>query len=263
MQGSGIKEFSQRLVPYHNHQSMTEGSHMPNSMSTFKRFEKKYRINIEQHESFLSDIDEFIVKDKYPSYSICNIYYDTETYEIIRRSIDKPLFKEKLRVRSYGTKKAKKMVFFELKKKYKKEVFKRRVKMPLADFENYQNNGVVPNVYHQVIDEIEYFINMYKPVPKIYIAYEREAYAGKEDKNIRITFDSNIRFREDDLSLNCGDYGNYILDSNWLVAEIKVRGAMPLWLSDALGKNKMYPTSFSKYGYCFKNYIAKEVFAVA
>ncbi len=261
MEAVATKSFSRPHVLYLDYQPKKEVSDMPNSMSTFKRFEKKYLINIEQYKSFLSDIDDYIVKDKYPSYTIGNIYYDTESYEIIRRSIDKPLFKEKLRARSYGWKNAKKMVFFELKKKFKKEVFKRRVKMPLADLENYLNNGVIPDVYRQVIDEIEYFMKMYHPVPKIFIAYEREAYAGKEDSNIRITFDSNIRYRENDLSLSLGDYGNHILDVDQRLAEIKVRGAMPLWLSDALNKNKMYPTSFSKYGYCFKNYIAEDVFA--
>ncbi|HOO96385.1 MAG TPA: polyphosphate polymerase domain-containing protein [Caldisericia bacterium] len=258
-----IKSFSRPHVLFPDHLPKKEVSDMPNSMSTFKRYEKKYLINIDQYHSFLSDIDDFIVKDKFPSYTIGNIYYDTESYEIIRRSIDKPLFKEKLRARSYGWKNAKKMVFFELKKKFKKEVFKRRVKMPLADLENYLNNGVIPDVYRQVIDEIEYFMNMYKPVPKIFIAYEREAYAGKEDGEIRITFDSNIRYRVNDLSLSLGDYGNHILDPNQRLAEIKVRGAMPLWLSNALTKNEMYSTSFSKYGYCFQNYIAEEVFTAA
>ena len=225
------------------------------NMSTFKRYEKKYMLNKSQHEELLSRIKPYVQPDEFDKYTICNIYYDTDSYQIIRRSLEKPIYKEKLRVRSYGTPGEDDTIFFELKKKFKKEVFKRRVSMSLKDFHNYLENGVIPEVSEQVLGEIEYFMSMYKPEPKLYIAYERLALCGKQDKELRITFDNNIRFRNHDLSLSKGDYGYKILDESMYLMEIKVGGAMPLWLSAALNELEIYPVSFSKYGYCYTNYI--------
>jgi len=231
---------------------------MSGNIGTFKRYEKKYMIDESQHEELLHKIKPYVEPDEYDKYTICNIYYDTENYEIIRRSIEKPIYKEKLRVRSYGTPDNEDTIFFELKKKYKDEVFKRRISMSLADFEDYIKYGKVPNVSAQVLGEIEYFMSVYKPDPKLYIAYERLALCGKEDKALRITFDSNIRFRKDNLSLSGGDYGFKIIDSSQYLMEIKVAGAMPIWLSQALNELAIYPASFSKYGYCYMNYINAE-----
>ncbi len=228
------------------------------NMSTFKRYEKKYLLGKFQHEELLSRIKPYVEPDEFDKYTICNIYYDTDNYEIIRRSLEKPVYKEKLRVRSYGTPGQEDAIFFELKKKFKNEVFKRRVSMSLKDFQNYLDNGVTPDVSEQVLGEIEYFMSMYKPEPKLYIAYERLALCGKQDKELRITFDNNIRFRKDDLNLSKGDYGYQILDESLYLMEIKVKGAMPLWLSGALNQLEIYPTSFSKYGYCYTNYVYDE-----
>ena len=213
------------------------------NIGTFKRFEKKYLLDIEQYESLLSRI---------------NVYYDTDNYKIIRKSLDKPVYKEKLRVRSYGTPNDQGDIFFELKKKFKKEVFKRRVTLKSKALESYFSRGVMPDVSHQVMKEIGWFMQMHQPEPKIYIAYERAAFFGKSDSSLRITFDQNIRFRQDNLSLRAGDYGTRILDKTQVLMEIKVCGAMPLWLSHALDALALYPTSFSKYGYCYKNYIAED-----
>jgi SPX domain protein involved in polyphosphate accumulation len=165
------------------------------------------------------------------------------------------VYKEKLRLRSYGTPAGRDKVFFELKKKYKKEVFKRRVSLEVQDLVDYLEAGVMPDVSPQVMREIDYFMYLYHPQPKIYIAYDRIALKGKEDESLRITFDENIRFRSDDLNLCSGDYGQKILKNSQHLTEIKVSGAMPLWLSRALDEQQIYPTSFSKYGYCYQNYI--------
>ena len=231
---------------------------MSGNMSTFKRFEKKYLINKAQHEEILKKMKSHVEPDEFDKYTICNIYYDTDNYQIIRSSIEKPVYKEKLRVRSYGTPGKQDTIFFELKKKYKSEVFKRRVSMSLRDFEEYLQKGTVPNVSKQVLSEIEYFMSHYKPDPKIYIAYERLALRGKDDPELRITFDNNIRFRKNNLRLSEGDDGIKILDKSLYLMEIKVRGAMPLWLSQILNEIEIYPTSFSKYGYCYVNYIYDE-----
>jgi len=233
------------------------------SMSTFKRYEKKYMMDDTQYTAFYKVIAPYTQADEFAKYTICNVYYDTESYEIIRRSIEKPVYKEKLRVRSYGTPDDKGEVFFELKKKYKKEVFKRRVSMSVGDLSEYLESGTIPDISSQVMGEISYFISIYHPKPKIYIAYDRIALKGKEDPNLRITFDENIRFRCKDVDLCSGDYGQPILRESQHLMEIKVRGAMPLWLCRALDENQIYPTSFSKYGYCYQNFIMQGTMAEA
>ena len=236
---------------------------MAGDMSTFKRYEKKYLLDEAQYEALRKSISNNTQADQYDRYTICNIYYDTDNYEIIRRSIEKPVYKEKLRIRSYGTPGRKDAIFFELKKKFKKEVFKRRVSMSVSELENYLDKGMQPCVSKQVMDEITYFISMYRPCPRIFIAYERSALVGKYDSSLRITFDQNIRFRNNDLSLCDGDYGTKILDDTQYLMEIKMRGAMPIWLSRTLNDLKIYPVSFSKYGYCYTNYILQGKEAIA
>lgn len=225
------------------------------AQNTFKRYEKKYMLNKRQYEDITKTLTQHTTPDKFGTYSICNLYFDTDSYEIIRRSIEKPVYKEKLRVRSYGIPNKDDMVFFELKKKYKKEVFKRRIALTIKEYEDYIYNGVKPTKSHQILSEIDYYINMYKPYPRIYIAYEREALIGINNKNLRITFDKNIRYRQSALSLRNDDEGTKILDDDKCIMEIKILGAMPVWLSQLLTSMKIYPQSFSKYGYCYQNYL--------
>lgn len=231
---------------------------MKNSISTFKRVEMKYIMNDAQSAAFKKAIAPYTQADEFDRYTICNIYFDTDNYEIIQRSIEKPVYKEKLRVRSYGTPGAKDEVFLELKKKYKKEVFKRRVSMPVQDLDRYIIGNEMPDVSPQIMGEIGYFMSIYHPRPMIYIAYDRVALKGRENPDLRITFDESIRFRRENLSLSEGDYGTRILDDSQRLMEIKVCGAMPLWLSQALDTQQIYPTSFSKYGYCYQTHILRD-----
>ena len=218
----------------------------------FERVEKKYLLTKDKYQALLKAIEPYMTQDEYGLHTICNIYYDTPTYDLIRNSIEKPKYKEKLRVRSYGRPDKKDKVFIEIKKKYKGVVFKRRVSLTLEETERYLNSGIKPKKDNQILKEIDYFMNFYKPIPKVYLAYDRTAYFGKEDSNIRITFDQRIRSRQYDLGLGKGDYGDCLLDSNQYLMEIKVPLAMPLWLVHILSDLKIYPTSFSKYGNVYK-----------
>ena len=226
--------------------------------SIFKRYEKKYLLNNDQYKLLKKDLDRYMTEDKYGLYTICNLYFDTDDYELIRRSIEKPIYKEKLRVRSYGIPNDDASVFFELKKKYRKEVFKRRISIPYKDYLAYMNNGTDPNVSKQILSEIEYFIDMYNPYPRVYIAYDRLALFGNEDSNVRVTFDQNIRFRTDNLCLAHGDEGTHLLKEGEKIMEVKVEGAMPMWFVNLLVKHNILPTSYSKYGKCYTNYILKK-----
>jgi len=223
--------------------------------NTFKRYEKKYMISESQYREIKKLLKDYAVADEFGSYTVCNLYFDTDSYEIIRRSIDKPVYKEKLRVRSYGIPSEEDMIYLELKKKYKKEVFKRRILLTVKEFEDYIYKGIKPNQSEQILSEIDYYIDLYKPYPRIFIACEREALKGKDNETLRITFDRNIRYREDSLSLLDGTEGSPIVDEGQYLMEIKAEGAMPIWLSHLINSMDIYPQSFSKYGYCYKHYL--------
>ena len=170
-------------------------------------------------------MSEYVKMDRYGPGTICNIYYDTPKFDLICRSIEKPAYKDKLRMRSYGTPGEKDEVYIELKKKWQGIVYKRRIQMILNEARNYLDHGIRPKMESQILNEIDYFLNFYKPERKKYIAYDRIAWMGILDKDVRITFDSNIRYREDELDLEAGDTGYSLMDSNLILMEIKVPGA--------------------------------------
>lgn len=215
----------------------------------FKRVEKKYILNQEQYDKLLEIIEQHMNLDQFGMHTICNLYLDTDDYRIIRKSIEKPVYKEKIRLRSYGIPGEDSSVFLELKKKYKGVVYKRRVKMTLEEAEQYLEKGEYPDNQKQVMKEIDYFMKFYgKPIPKVYIAYDRMAYFTEDDENFRITFDSNIRSRMNDLYLEAGDGGERLLPEEKHLMEVKAVDAFPRWLINAMDELKIYPSSFSKYG---------------
>lgn len=219
----------------------------------FKRTEKKYLVDSEQYNNLIESIKENMLSDEYGKYTICNIYFDTQNFDLIRNSIEKPVFKEKLRLRSYGVPTQDSLTFLEIKRKYKGTVYKRRISLPYCDMMDALSNGEFNFADNQVTKEIEYFIKYYSVVPKVFLAYDREAYKGVKDKGLRITFDTNIRSRETELELSRGDYGELLLNEDLRIMEIKTDLAMPIWLCEALNQNKIYPTSFSKYGNVYKS----------
>ncbi len=231
---------------------------MPDALFVFKRKEKKYLLSEKDYNAFISRAQEYLVKDSYGEYTICNIYYDTQDYSLIRRSIEKPQYKEKLRLRSYGVPSYEDKVFLEIKKKYKGIVYKRRSALSLREAEAYMNEGILPSQENQIFREIEYFVSFYRPQAKIFLAYDRTAFAGAEDSGLRITFDRNIRSREYDLSLSAGDYGECLLEKGQCLMEIKGGGGMPVGLARILSDMQIFPVSFSKYGNVYKNMLRSE-----
>lgn len=220
--------------------------------NVFERIEKKYLISKEVFDLFIKKVEPYMTVDKYGLHTIYNIYYDTETYDLIRNSIEKPVYKEKLRLRSYGMPdKRNNMVFLELKKKYDNTVFKRRISLTMEEAEIYMKHGIKPKVNNQILNEIDYFINLYKPEKKVFIAYDRIALFGNEDEKLRITLDTGIRSRFYDLDLRMGDYGK-LLDIDGYLMEIKTSGSIPLWLAQILSEFSIFPVSFSKYGNIYK-----------
>ena len=194
--------------------------------------------------------------DKYGRSTIRNVYYDTDNYRLIRRSIERPIYKEKLRLRSYLRADGDTPVFAELKKKYDHVVYKRRISLPLVVAERWLNTGESPGTDTQITREIDYFLDYYGGMrPTVFLSYDREAYYSDSDPSFRITFDSNILCRRDRLSL-CEDTGGVsILDGGMVLMEIKCSGGIPLPVTEILSKEKIYKTNFSKYGTAYKEMI--------
>ena len=214
----------------------------------FRRVEKKYRLNPEQKNALLSCIAEHLTPDPHGRSTICSLYLDTPDFLLIRNSIAARVYKEKLRLRSYGTPKMDDHVFLEIKKKFKGVVYKRREVMTLQEAMAYIEHGEKP-CDSQIMREIDYAMHFYRqPRPAMLVAYEREAYFDKTDPNLRITFDTNVRARETDCRLENGSHGDYLLPDDTFLMEIKTTGAMPVWLAQALSECAIRPSRFSKYG---------------
>ena len=214
----------------------------------FRRVEKKYRLNPAQKDALLAIIGPRLTPDQHGRNTICSLYLDTPDHLIIRNSIIATTYKEKLRLRSYGTPGMDDHVFLEIKKKYKGVVYKRREVMTLREAMNYIERGERP-CDSQIMREIDYAMHFYRqPQPAMLIAYEREAYFDAENPNLRITFDTNVRSRAADCRLEHGHDGEYLLPEDVILMEIKTDGAMPVWLAQALSQCSILPARFSKYG---------------
>lgn len=223
-------------------------------LQVFKRYEKKYILTREQERAFLKKIEDKMQLDKYGRHTICNIYFDTPDFDLVRTSIEKPLYKEKLRLRSYGVPQDENStVFVELKKKYCGVVYKRRVPLTLGEAEDYLYRGHRPEKQDQILDELDWFLKMNKVEPGVYLAYDRRAFFGLDNPDFRLTLDTNIRARRSGLQLSEGSRGEYVLDEDLVLMEIKIPGAMPIWMSRILSELSIFPVSFSKYGTYYKH----------
>ena len=232
------------------------------AIEVFNRYEHKYLLDRTTYEQVLNIMDEHMELDAYNTnhepYTISNIYYDTADDILIRRSIKGPVYKEKLRLRSYGTPDEDTKVFLEIKKKFNGLVNKRRVILKLNEAYAFIRKETVPDseyINRQILNEISYFINCYQLMPKVVISYDRVAYFEKGNPDLRVSFDSNIRSRRYDIGLEYGNYGNLLFDDDLYLMEIKTSMAKPLWICDMLTKLDIKRRSFSKYGMEFVQYI--------
>lgn len=217
----------------------------------FRRIEQKYLITIDEYNKIISLSEDKLCKDKFFSETICNIYFDNCNNDLIITSLEKPDYKEKIRLRSYGIPNSNSKVFLEIKKKYLGIVNKRRIILSLKEAYDYLENNKFPND-SQIMKEIDYAFKYYNLTPSLYLSYDRKSYYLKEDSEFRITFDTNIRSRTNDLKLESSQNGTLLMKDSYIM-EIKSIKAIPLWFSSLLNSLKIYPTSFSKYGEIYKN----------
>lgn len=224
--------------------------------TVFKRYELKYILSQRQKEAVLAAMEPYMQLDDYGRTTIRNIYYDTADHLLIRRSIEKPVYKEKLRIRSYAQAKADSTVFVELKKKYDSVVYKRRLSLPEQQAVDWATGQKTCPVDSQISREIDYFLSFYRELqPAVFISYEREAYFSKDGSDFRVTFDDTILCRQQDLTLRSPPYGRALLPKGKVLMEIKCGGGIPLWLTAVLSREKIYKTPFSKYGRAYETMI--------
>lgn len=233
------------------------------SKEVFSRKEEKYIISKSIYEEIIKECGEKVIADDYSKdnsfYQICNIYYDTQDNNLIRTSLQKPQYKEKIRLRSYGTPNQNSKVFLEIKKKYKGCVNKRRTTFNLKEAYRFANTGTISEIKdymnNQIINELSYAIKIYKIIPKVYLAYKRQAFLGANNPEFRLTFDKDIIARRSDISLENGIFGERVITEDKMIMEVKYNERMPLWFIEILRHNNLQKTSFSKYGTEYTNYI--------
>ena len=232
---------------------------METYQAVFKRKEVKYLLTEAQLAALRPVMETHMEPDAFAHSSISNLYYDTPDFRMLRRSQEKPVYREKLRLRSYGVPDEETQVFPEIKKKAEGIVYKRRVSMPYGDAIRYLSRRR-PGEDGQIFQELNWMLLAYGSLaPRIFLSYERDSWKGREDPYLRLTLDREILWRTEALDLRRGAWGEPLLEPNQVLMEVKISNAAPLWLAEALSENGIFPISFSKCGRAFetlcKNYI--------
>lgn len=226
--------------------------------AVFRRCEMKYMLTREQKERLLAVMAPYMEMDAFGRSAVRSLYFDTDSDRLIRRSLEKPVYKEKLRLRSYGPAGPEDKVFVELKKKYDSVVYKRRLRLVQAQALGWLGGETCPKE-SQIAREITYFRDFYAPLrPAALLTYDREAYAQRQGGDFRVTLDENILARGSELTLAGDVWGTPLLRPGQVLLEVKTGGGLPLWMSRFLTQNRIYQTSFSKYGSAYQRGLLQE-----
>lgn len=229
-------------------------------MDVFRRRELKFIINQSQRDALQQLLEERMVPDKFGNKTICNLYYDTPDFRLIRRSLEKPVYKEKLRLRSYGRIAPGVDVYLEMKKKYKGIVYKRRVKVSQEEAMAFMERQAPLPKDSQIARELVYFRDFYNNLePRVYLSYDREAWYDPNDSGFRMTLDRNIRYRITDFDLGSSYDGQMLLPSDMSLLEVKASGGIPLWLTEHLSSQQIHKQSFSKYGTAYMEMLQEKL----
>ena len=258
---------------------------MENYQAVFKRKEIKYLLSSEERNALLPILEAHMEPDAFAHSSISNLYYDTPDFRMVRRSLEKPMYKEKLRLRSYGTPENTSTVFPEIKKKAMGIVYKRRISLPYQEAVSFLSGQQIASTdtcdgttqqiastdtcdgtaqqiastemcdgtTRQILHELDWMLASYENLsPRVFLSYERDSYKGISDPSLRLTLDQDILFRTDRLDLREGAFGEAILLPDQTLMEVKISNAAPLWLAQALSEIGIFPVSFSKYGRAYE-----------
>ena len=233
-----------------------------NYQNVFERYEYKYFLTPSQKRKLLEETEDRLELDQYGRTTIRNIYYDTDNFRLIRDSLDHPVYKEKIRLRSYQKAGDNDPVFVEIKKKFESVVYKRRVAIPKKSAENWIDKRNMMPFRNQITSEIDYFLNFYEGIEaKAFISYEREAFFDRTNPEFRVTFDENILARNTELDLGSSIWGNSLLPAGTTLMEVKIPGAMPVWMARFLSENSIAKITYSKYGTYYKEFLMTEQYS--
>ena len=246
----------------------TQSTAQPKFIDTFERKEKKYVLDEKTLAHFMQLVGDKFGDDQYAHSTISSLYYDTPEFSMINRSIEEPLYKEKMRIRCYDDPSDEAGVFVELKKKFKGIVYKRRIRMSIEGAYAYLEGTPYSHasllgsaieslemdmIKQQNIREIDACLNRHgKLSPAIMVVVERHSIRSTDGSNLRITFDRNARWRAHNLRFDTGFQGTPIFGGGEIIMEVKALGTYPLWLVQALDEIEAYPVSCSKVGLAYK-----------
>lgn len=229
-------------------------------MDVFRRRELKFLLNRQQREMMEQVLLERMIPDHHGMNTICNLYYDTEDYRLIRRSLERPVYKEKMRLRSYGQAREGVDIFLELKKKYKGIVYKRRVRVSEEEARSFMEYRAPLKTDNQISREIHYFRDFYQTLkPRVYLCYDRQAWYDPNDRGFRITLDHNIYYRTSELKLSEAPGGRALLAADQSLMEVKAEGGIPMWLTELLSAHGIHKRSFSKYGTAYEQMLSERL----
>ncbi len=229
---------------------------MKTMQENFARVETKYLLTLSQAAAMEMGLMRLgFERMDFGSPRVQSLYYDTDDYTLIRLSLERPAYKEKLRLRVYGEPGTLTQSFVEIKKKYSGVVYKRRTEMPLREATDALLRGWMPEKAGQIGREVQWMMHRYGLHPAAVISYDRDAWFCREQPGVRITFDRNLTFRDWEPDLNSRAAGISLLPADQRLMEIKTDGIYPLWLVQLLQETEVQRTHFSKYGLAYQRYI--------
>ena len=236
-------------------------------IENFSRYEFKFPVKYDDMDRMLDDLAPYVGQDEHTDengyYTISSIYLDNDTWQCFYETINRDKYRQKVRLRVYGSVDNNSICFFELKAKFKGLVGKRRVKMRLGDamtFIKECNAGHDPDINtfecsnRQILKELKHIILTKSLKPTVVVSYERLALFSKDDPDLRITFDVNIRTRDTELDLTKGTGGDYVTSEDTAILEVKTSKNIPYWLVGILKKYNYKDQTFSKYCSHFSKY---------
>lgn len=224
------------------------------ALEIFSRRELKFLLPFETYKALANDMMPYMRYDKFGDgfgrYNIVSLYFDTPQKTIYYETRNKLLFRQKLRLRVYDEADLNSTAFLEVKQKFKNVVNKRRTLVPLQSAYDYiyQNQSIADQVSNpQILKEIDHFKQLYNLHPEIVVSYDRQAFHGLYDPDLRVTYDYNLLCRNDDLHIENGPQGENFVDPNLVVMEVKITNSVPLWLTELLSDYGLQKQGVSKF----------------
>ena len=224
----------------------------------FNRHEFKYVITEETAAGVLESIQPHMKRDRHTNeeahYRISSLYFDTRENLFLDEYLRGERFRQKLRLRVYNSPNLWDTCFFEIKKKFSKYVNKRRAKITIGEaYAWMRGERTLDEMIEtfpseaQILREIHFLMQLYQVEPRVVISYDRQAYMGIFDQNLRVTFDRRLTKRTSLLEPHQQGEDVLYLPSAKVVLEVKTNKAIPLWLAGTISELECRKQTFSKY----------------